>query len=142
MVLFFLPWIDRNPIKSIRYRSLLFKINIILFAIVFIILGFLGLNPVTTLYTQLALRFTELYFLFFFVLWAYSKPRSNGFWIGSFVVLLGGISFYDIFMNSSEVPKLIWQTWFIPAVYLFITLLLPLLTNWDSEKQVPDRVTA
>ncbi len=142
VVLFFLPWIDRNPIKSIRYRSLLFKINIILFAIVFIILGFLGLNPVTPLYSQLALRFTELYFLFFFVLWAYSKPRAKGFWIGSFVVLLGGITFYDIFMNSSEVPKLIWQTWIFPAVYLFITLLLPLLTNWDRDKQVPDRVTA
>ena len=142
VVLFFLPWIDRNPIKSIRYRSFLFKINLIIFAIVFIILGFLGLNPVTPLYSQLALRFTELYFLFFFVLWAYSKSRSNGFWIGSFVVLLGGISFYDIFMNSSEQPELIWQTWIIPAVFLFITLLLPFLTNWDREKEVPTRVTS
>jgi ubiquinol-cytochrome c reductase cytochrome b subunit len=143
VVLFFLPWIDRNPIKSIRYRSLLFKINILIFAATFIILGYLGLKPVTAFYSQLALRFTELYFLFFFVLWAYSKTRSKSFWIGSFIVLLGGVTFYDKFMNSSgDDPSLIWKTWFIPAVYLMITLLLPFLTKWDSEKEVPARVTS
>ena len=142
VVLFLLPWIDRNPIKSIRYRSTLFKINLIVFVITFIILGYLGLKPVTDLATQYALRFTELYFLFFFVLWTYSKQRSGGFWIGSFIVLLAGITFYDLFMNSSETPKYIWYTWVIPAAYLFITLLLPQFTNWDAEKQVPERVTS
>ncbi|MDH3607966.1 MAG: cytochrome b, partial [Gammaproteobacteria bacterium] len=142
VVLFLLPWIDRNPIKSIRYRSTLFKVNLIIFVITFIILGYLGLKPVTDLYSQLALRFTELYFLFFFVLWAYSKPRSGGFWIGSFIVLLVGITAYDFLANSSEQPDLIWKTWVIPAAYLFITLLLPQFTNWDAEKQVPERVTS
>ena len=142
VVLFLLPWIDRNPIKSIRYRSLLFKINLIIFVITFIVLGYLGLKPVTDLYSQLALRFTEVYFLFFFVLWAYSKPRSGGFWIGSFIVLLVGVTLYDLFMNSSESPELIWYTWVIPAAYLFIALLLPQFTNWDAEKQVPERVTS
>ncbi len=142
VVLFLLPWIDRNPIKSIRYRSGLFKINLIIFVITFIILGYLGLKPVTDLATQLALRFTELYFLFFFVLWAYSKPHSGGFWIGSFIVLLAGVTAYDIFFNSSETPKFIWYTWVIPAAYLLITFLLPQFTNWDAEKQVPERVTS
>jgi len=45
-------------------------------------------------------------------------------------------------MNSSEKPQLIWYTWLIPAAYLFITLLLPKFTNWDAEKQVPERVTS
>ena len=49
VVLFLLPWIDRNPIKSIRYRSTLFKINLIIFVITFIVLGYLGLKPVTDL---------------------------------------------------------------------------------------------
>ena len=119
VVLFLLPWIDRNPIKSIRYRSVLFKINLIIFVITFIILGYLGLKPVTDLYSQLALRFTEVYFLFFFVLWAYSKPRSGGFWMGSFVVLLAGITLYDFVMNSSETPSLIWYTCCI-FVYCFV----------------------
>ena len=142
VVLFLLPWIDRNPIKSIRYRSLLFKINLWIFAITFVILGYLGLKPVTLLYSQLALRFTEVYFLFFFVLWAYSKPRANSFWINSFIVLLGSITLYDVFANSSDKPELIWYTWLIPAIYLFITLLMPMLSSWDREKEVPERVTS
>ena len=143
VVLFFLPWIDRNPIKSIRYRSFLFKINLLIFAITFIILGYLGLNAVTPLYSQLALRFTELYFLFFIVLWTYSRSHGAVFWISSFVVLLGAITLYDIFMNTSENPEFIWQTWSIPAVYLVITLLLPLLMkNLGREKEVPARITS
>ena len=142
IVLFFLPWIDRNPIKSIRYRSLLFKLNLWIFAITFIILGYLGLKPVTLLYSQLALRFTEVYFIFFFVLWAYSTPRGNGFWVTSFIVILGGITLYDLFANTSDKPELIWYTWLIPAIYLFITLLMPMLSNWDREKEVPERVTS
>ena len=143
VVLFFLPWIDRNPIKSIRYRSFLFKINLLIFAITFIILGYLGLNAVTPLYSQLALRFTELYFLFFIVLWTYSRSHGAVFWISSFVVLLGAITLYDIFMNTSENPEFIWQTWSIPAVYLVITLLLPLLMkNLGREKEVPARIAS
>jgi hypothetical protein len=76
------------------------------------------------------------------MLWAYSKPRSSGFWIGSFIVLLAGLTAYDFLANSSEQPSLIWKTWVIPAAYLFITLLLPQFTNWDSDKQVPERVTS
>ncbi|MXY15262.1 MAG: cytochrome b [Proteobacteria bacterium] len=142
VVLFFLPWIDRNPIKSIRYRSVLFKINLLVFAITFIILGYLGLNAVTPLYSQLALRFTELYFLFFVVLWTYSRPHGAMFWISSFVILLGAITLYDVFMNTSEYPELIWKTWIIPAAFLVVTLLLPLFPGLGQEKEEPTRVTS
>ena len=143
IVLFFLPWIDRNPVKSIRYRSFLFKFNLIVFAITFFILGYLGLNAVTPLYSQLALRFTELYFLFFVVLWAYSRTHGRVFWISSFVILLGAITLYDFFMNTSESPELIWQTWGIPAAYLVVTLLLPcVLMQLSQDKEVPERVTS
>ena len=146
VVLFFLPWIDRNPIKSIRYRSLLFKINLWIFAITFVILGYLGLKPVTDLYSQLALRFTQIYFVFFFVLWAYSKPRSDGFWTGSFIVILGSIVLYDFVrsrgIDESSIIALTWWTLLIPAIYLFITLLMPKFSNWDREKEVPERVTS
>lgn len=152
-VLFFVPWIDRNPIKSIRYRSVLFKLNLLIFAATFIILGYLGMKPVTPLASQLALRFSELYFLFFFVLWTYNKPRTTIFWIGSFAIILGGFTFYDVyqlggfsfynmFVQGPDNTSLVWLTWLIPATYLFITLLLPCLTNWCSEKEVPTRVTS
>ena len=35
VILFFLPWLDKNPIKSWRYRSALHKINLIFFAVWF-----------------------------------------------------------------------------------------------------------
>jgi ubiquinol-cytochrome c reductase cytochrome b subunit len=39
---FFLPWLDRSPVKSIRYRGWMFKTALFTFAINFIVLGFLG----------------------------------------------------------------------------------------------------
>ena len=76
VVLFFLPWIDSNPIKSIRYRSMLFKINLFTFVVGFLILGWLGVKAPTPLYSALALRFSEMYFIFFALLYFYSTNRN------------------------------------------------------------------
>jgi ubiquinol-cytochrome c reductase cytochrome b subunit len=64
-VLFLLPWLDRSPVKSIRYRGSIYKIAIGVFVISFIALGYLGTQPVTPLYTNLARLFSVLYFGFF-----------------------------------------------------------------------------
>src|ERR1700727_878919 len=46
VVLFlFLPWLDRSPVKSMRYRGPISKLMLTLFAIAFISLGYLGLEP-------------------------------------------------------------------------------------------------
>ncbi len=63
-LLFLLPWLDRSPSRSIRYRSMLSKIMLGLFALSFIALGYLGLQPVTELYTLLSRIFTVFYFVF------------------------------------------------------------------------------
>ncbi|MDR3086707.1 MAG: cytochrome bc complex cytochrome b subunit [Azoarcus sp.] len=42
VVLAFLPWLDRSPAKSIRYRGPIFKILLAIFVVGFLILGFLG----------------------------------------------------------------------------------------------------
>ncbi len=39
MVLFFLPWLDRGPVKSIRYRGPIYKIALALFIVSFLVLG-------------------------------------------------------------------------------------------------------
>ena len=44
-VFFVLPWIDRSPVKSIRYRGWMYKLALTLFAVSFVSLGFLGVNP-------------------------------------------------------------------------------------------------
>lgn len=73
VILFFLPWLDRGRVKSIRYRGPLFKFFLISFAISFVALGYLGLQPPTPLFTNLARLFTIVYFAFFLLMPWYSK---------------------------------------------------------------------
>jgi ubiquinol-cytochrome c reductase cytochrome b subunit len=73
LIMFFLPWLDRSPVKSIRYKGALSKVAIALFAISFIVLAWLGLEPATPTKTILARVFTLIYFLFFLLMPIYSK---------------------------------------------------------------------
>src|SRR4249919_3126307 len=47
LIFFFLPWLDRSPVKSIRYRGTLYKSALAMFVVVFLVLGFLGTEPTT-----------------------------------------------------------------------------------------------
>jgi len=62
---FLLPWLDRSPVYSIRYRSLPFKVALALFLVAFFILGYLGMNAPTPAKTLLAQICTVVYFAFF-----------------------------------------------------------------------------
>jgi ubiquinol-cytochrome c reductase cytochrome b subunit len=64
-VLFLLPWLDRSPVRSIRYRGRIYKIAIGIFVISFIALGYLGTQPATPVLTNFARLFSLLYFGFF-----------------------------------------------------------------------------
>ena len=77
IVLFFLPWIDRNNVKSIRYRSAAYKVILTLFVISFLWLGWLGLKPPTGLRTALAQIWTIVYFGFFVALYIISKNEQT-----------------------------------------------------------------
>jgi ubiquinol-cytochrome c reductase cytochrome b subunit len=71
--LFLLPWLDRSPVKSIRYRGPLFKGALVLFIISFLALGYLGTQPATGLYTMLARVFSIIYFAFFILMPFYTS---------------------------------------------------------------------
>jgi ubiquinol-cytochrome c reductase cytochrome b subunit len=73
VVMFFLPWLDRSPVKSVRYRGPIFKAALTIFAISFVVLGYLGVQPATPVLTLLAQIFTVIYFLFFFLMPWYTK---------------------------------------------------------------------
>jgi len=45
LIFFFLPWLDRSPVKSIRYRAAPFKRWLAAFVVAFLILGYLGTVP-------------------------------------------------------------------------------------------------
>ncbi len=65
LILFILPWIDRSPVKSIRYRGIWSKVLLFTFAFVFILLGWLGSQPPTDTLTIVARICSMIYFLFF-----------------------------------------------------------------------------
>ncbi len=73
VLLFFMPWIDRCKVKSIRYRSSIYKVNLTVFAISFVVLGWLAMQPVTSTITMLSRVFSILYFGFFVVLFITSR---------------------------------------------------------------------
>jgi len=79
VMLFILPWLDRSPVRSIRYRGWIFKLAVSLFAISFVALGYLGLQPVSATLTLVARVFTAIYFMFFLLMpfytrWDRTKP--------------------------------------------------------------------
>lgn len=72
-VFFVLPWLDRGPVKSIRYRGTLYKTILAIFVVSFFGLGYLGTlepTPGRTLFAQL---FSIIYFAFFIMMPWYTK---------------------------------------------------------------------
>jgi ubiquinol-cytochrome c reductase cytochrome b subunit len=77
-LMFVLPWLDRSPVRSIRYKGTLSKIAIVIFVISFMSLGYLGHEGVTPIKTLLARIFTISYFGFFLLMpfyTAFEKPK-------------------------------------------------------------------
>lgn len=74
MVIFaLLPWLDKSPVKSIRYKGIFSKAFLYLFVVSFIVLGYLGSvtpNPMRTLLAQI---FTMVYFAYFLLMPFYTK---------------------------------------------------------------------
>jgi len=79
MVFFFLPWLDRSPVKSIRYRGWIYKSALAIFVIAFVILGYLGTKSPQAIDLILfpnvywAQIFTIVYFAFFALMPWYTK---------------------------------------------------------------------
>ncbi len=71
-ILLFLPWIDRSPVKSIRYRGLGFKVALTLFTASFLVLTWAGMEEPTGLPILLSQICTVIYFGFFVFLWVYT----------------------------------------------------------------------
>jgi ubiquinol-cytochrome c reductase cytochrome b subunit len=77
VLLFFLPWLDRAPVRSIRYRGPLFRLALLLFIVSFVILGYLGTQRPTPASTLLAQVCTVIYFLFFLLMPWYTTWDST-----------------------------------------------------------------
>ena len=74
----FLPWLDRGKVKSIRYRGPIFKFFLFSFAIAFLALGYLGMQPPTPTFTMASRVFAAVYFAFFLLMpWYTSVDRTK-----------------------------------------------------------------
>jgi ubiquinol-cytochrome c reductase cytochrome b subunit len=73
----FLPWLDKSKVKSIRYKGWLSKLFLTLFAISFVILSFLGLQPPSPLYVILTRVCTVLYFAYFLLMPWYTRFETT-----------------------------------------------------------------
>jgi ubiquinol-cytochrome c reductase cytochrome b subunit len=85
LIFFFLPWLDRGAVKSIRYRGSVYKTALALFVISFVVLGYLGTVPINVWgqfggwlggaerATVVARIFTIIYFLFFLLMPWYTR---------------------------------------------------------------------
>ncbi len=73
----FLPWLDRSPVRSTRYRPLRWKIWLAIFVVSFVALGYLGLRPAEGLYVHATRIFTVLYFAFFILMPFYTRGESS-----------------------------------------------------------------
>jgi ubiquinol-cytochrome c reductase cytochrome b subunit len=68
IILFFLPWLDHSPVKSIRYRPGWHLALYIVFVVYFVVLGYLGIQPPSDLGTLVAQVGTLFYFGFFLLM--------------------------------------------------------------------------
>src|SRR5690606_12180880 len=76
--LFVVPWLDRSPVKSMRYKGWYSRIALLLFVVSFVILGVLGTQIATGPRTALAQICTVIYFLFFLAMpWYTSRERTT-----------------------------------------------------------------
>jgi ubiquinol-cytochrome c reductase cytochrome b subunit len=68
-----LPWLDRSPVKSIRYRGPLYKSFLAAFLVSFFTLGYLGVLPPTPVRTLVSQVCAMVYFAFFLLMPIYSS---------------------------------------------------------------------
>ncbi len=97
-ILFVLPWLDKSPVRSMRYKGWYSRVALLSFVVSFLILGVLGTQAVSPAKTLLAQIFTVVYFAYFFAMPWYTRKektfpvpeRLTGRWI-SVPQLLGSL---------------------------------------------------
>ena len=73
----FLPWLDKSPVKSIRYKGLLSKWALGILIVSFFVLGYLGTLAPTDARTAAAQVGTMLYFLYFLLMPWYTRVEKT-----------------------------------------------------------------
>lgn len=145
-VFFFLPWLDKSPVKSIRYKGLTTKFSLALFVIAFLVLGWLGTKAPTTDLTIMAQFFTLVYFAYFLLYPSFSAAGQDLTMGGKMllwltVIMFVGTIFYWWFGWSGgpgAALKLIYTV--LSVVVLFVLGIRPVFITPEKTKPVPERI--
>ncbi|SHE98389.1 ubiquinol-cytochrome c reductase cytochrome b subunit [Microbulbifer donghaiensis] len=138
-ILFVLPWLDKSPVRSIRYKGWLPKALLLVFAAVFIILGYLGVKSPTPGRNFLAQVATLFYFAFFVTMPIWSNPKERK-GLASWVVS-GVFAIMFLWMAVTNFKASL----FVGIAALLLTAFfaaLPWLTVRDEVHPEPERVTS
>ena len=76
-ILFVLPWLDKSPVKSMRYKGTFSRVALLSFVVAFLILGVLGTQSVSPAKTLLAQMMTLVYFAYFFAMPWYTRAETT-----------------------------------------------------------------
>ncbi|MBB3059382.1 ubiquinol-cytochrome c reductase [Microbulbifer rhizosphaerae] len=138
-ILFVLPWLDKSPVRSIRYKGILPKALLLVFAAVFIVLGYLGVQSPTPGRNFLAQVATLFYFAYFVTMPIWSNPverKGIPSWVVSGVF---GVLFLWMAVSNWKASLFVGIASLLLAA-LFVTL--PWLTGRDAVHSEPERVTS
>ncbi|MDA3914876.1 cytochrome b N-terminal domain-containing protein [Oleiagrimonas sp.] len=141
-----LPLLDRNPIRSIRYRSVLYKINILMLPASFIWLGLIAHGSATQHDMVYGLHITEVFYATFLLLPFFNRERTLLTKVVWFVAAELVVWLIDVWMYSIHAHgwHLMLQTDWIPAAYMLLifglSVVFPSLAR--DARTVPERVTA
>ncbi len=148
VVFFFLPWLDRSPVKSIRYKGIGFKLALAIFVVSFVVLGYLGVQSATPIRTLTAQVMTVLYFGFFLFMPVYTRDE-----LGSSILIrlstvlsllvVVRIVYYWLGQANQDI-----YPFFVAGIaslavlgYWVYFMFVPTFIKTDKTKPVPERVT-
>ena len=118
MILFGLPWLDRSPVKSIRYRPGWNKILYGVFVIVFAVLGYLGIQPPSTVIGTLVSQVGTLFYFGFFLLMPWWSR------LGEFKAVPDRVTFHASLSGLAQTRPMMKK--------FFLALLTALPPRWPS----------
>ncbi len=72
-----LPWLDRSPVKSIRYKGAISKGMLAMLVVSFVVLGWLGTQPAGPVYEFMAQLGTAMYFAYFVLMPWYTRVEKT-----------------------------------------------------------------
>ena len=77
LIFFLVPWLDKSPVKSMRYKGRLSHAALTIFVVVFLVLGYYGTQPVTDTGTMISQIGTLIYFAFFLLMPWYTQMEQT-----------------------------------------------------------------